>query len=654
MAPQLHVKAFRIVGVPSARYTSSLQNNSKLRDRSYNRRLYLHYSFNNSTVLSSITETLDTYTKKSNLFKLENDNLKSSLKLVFTQAVLAAYPWNSREISLTECANLNLGDYQCNDAMQIFSIIREMEGNGIRSPREVAENIINKLPPNRYFEKPTIAGPGFINVKISESFIATNILKFLSGEEEAKETAVQETSNDKFPLVVVDFSSPNIAKEMHVGHLRSTIIGDSICRMLEYKKIKTLRLNHVGDWGTQFGMLIEYLYDEHNGMVDTISDLQASYKLAKKRFDDDADFKVRAQAAVVKLQAGDKKMLEVWEKVCQTSRSEFETIYNVLGVKISERGESFYNAMLSDVLEELVQKKVAVESEGALCIFNSLDGTPLICKKSDGGFNYASTDLAAIYHRIIHEKANWIIYVTDSGQKKHFDGIFDAAKRAGWIGNFDNSNVQLDHVGFGLVMGEDGKRFRTRSGDVIRLKELLDESETRCFRELQNRGNSGLDLKEIKQTASKLGVGAIKYADLQNNLSTNYVFSFDRMLDFKGNTAIYLQYAHVRASAVLSKTKIDVRDSKLQQFSMKEKEERQLALHILKFSEALDSALLDLMPSRICDYLYTLSVLFNEFYGSCKVIGGENEESRILLCYATAKVMRRCFLILGIEPVYKL
>ena len=649
MAHRLQTRALRIAGVAPIKYNVSLQNYSRMRGRTFNKKtVRLH-----SDSIKSVQSVESLSERKSALFKFEEDNLKASLKSLFTQAVQAAYPENFKEVSLNECANSGLGDYQFNDAMHLFSVVREVGGCDVKSPREVAQNIINMLPVNPFFENPSIAGPGFINVKISDSYISSKILQNFNICE-PRERRVNTAENVNYPRVIVDFSSPNIAKEMHVGHLRSTIIGDSICRMLEYKNIETLRLNHVGDWGTQFGMLIEYLNDEHDGFVDTIGDLQSCYKLAKKRFDEDTEFKIRSQAAVVKLQAGDPKMLEIWENVCQTSRNEFETIYEALNVRISERGESFYNLMISGILEELEQKNIAVKSEGALCIFSSFEGTPLICRKSDGGYNYASTDLAAINHRIKFEKADWVIYVTDSGQKKHFACIFDATERAGWLERCEKTDVRLSHVGFGLVMGEDGKRFRTRSGEVIRLKELLSEAESRCYDELKNRGTSGLSEIEMKQTAKKLGIGAIKYADLQNNLSTNYVFSFDRMLDLKGNTAIYLQYAHVRVSAVLDKTQIDVQNVTPQEFRFKAKEERALALHIFKFAESLDSSLQDLMPSRICDYLYTLSSLFNDFYGSCKVIGDDNEESRIILCHATASVMRRCFFILGIDPVYKL
>lgn len=649
MAHRLQTHALRIVGVAPIKYSVSLQNYSRLRVQSCpKKKLRLHSgSIKSVQSLESLSE------RKSVLFKLEEDNLKASLKSIFMQAVQAAYPEICKEISLNECANSMLGDYQFNDAMHLFSIVRKVEGCEVNSPKEVAQNIINMIPVNPFFENPSIGGPGFINIKISDAYISSKILQNFNICE-LGEKRVNRAESVTYPRVIVDFSSPNIAKEMHVGHLRSTIIGDSICRMLEYKNIETLRLNHVGDWGTQFGMLIEYLNDERDGFVDNIGDLQSCYKLAKKRFDEDTEFKIRSQAAVVKLQAGDLNMLRIWENVCQTSRNDFEIIYEALNVKILERGESFYNLMIPAVLEELQEKNIAVKSKGALCIFSSFEGAPLICRKSDGGYNYASTDLTAINHRIKHEKADWIIYVTDSGQKKHFAGIFDASERADWLKRYGEPDVRLSHVGFGLVMGEDGKRFRTRSGEVVRLKDLLSEAESRCYDELKNRGTSGLNEIEMKQTARKLGIGAIKYADLQNNLSTNYVFSFDRMLDLKGNTAIYLQYAHVRVSSVLDKTEINVQNARNQKFHLKEKEEKILALHILKFAEALDSSLQELMPSRICDYLYTLCTLFNEFYGSCKVIGDENEESRIIICHATASTMRRCFFILGIDPVYKL
>ena len=642
----LHAKRF--VGFARTNYNLSLTNCSKVC-------IYAHKRSSLNFFRCASTDnqwTTNANANKSREFKLEDDNLKFALKLIFTQAVQSAYPLNSKEISLNVCSNPNLGDYQCNDAMQIFAAMKGKEGFEAKSPRDVAQNIIDFLPINPFFEKPSVAGPGFINVKISEEYIASRIHKFSNHELKSSKKNSELSSTQ--PNVIVDFSSPNIAKEMHVGHLRSTIIGDSLCRMLEYKKIPTLRLNHVGDWGTQFGMLIEYLNDEHDSLVEEIGDLQARYKLAKKRFDNDAEFKIRSQAAVVKLQSGDEKTLQVWKRICQTSRLEFQTIYEDLNVKIKERGESFYNSMIMEVLKELENKKIAVTSDGALCIFNEVAEAPLICRKSDGGFNYASTDLTAVYQRIMHEKADWIIYVTDNGQEKHFLRIFDAARRAGWLQKSDQPDVRLDHVGFGLVMGEDGKRFRTRSGDAIRLKDLLQESRSRCYNELKSRNNNKLSEIEMKSIAQKLGIGAIKYADLQNNLSTNYIFSFDRMLDLKGNTAVYLQYAHVRVLSVLDKTKVDIEGIELQQICIREKEERLLALHVLKFSEALDSALMDLMPSRICDYLYTLSTLFNDFYGSCRIIGNKYEGSRVILSYATAIIMRRCFFILGIEPIYRL
>jgi arginyl-tRNA synthetase len=623
------------------------------KERSLSYRLLKTKNVKGSSTTAKISDTQNHH--QENIFEFEKDNLKLTLKQIFTQAVQSAFPWNEREVSLSECVNPELGDYQCNDAMQIFASIKNGIDAKFGGPREVAQVIVDNLPTNPYFTEPSVAGPGFINVKISEQYISSEIMKYKSDRKKILDRQNRRGSNSERGAlrVVVDFSSPNIAKEMHVGHLRSTIIGDSICRALEYKNINTIRLNHVGDWGTQFGMLIEYLKDEKGGAVDDISELQTCYRLAKKRFDEEAEFKVRAQSAVVKLQAGDEETYRIWNKVCEVSRKDFEAIYDILNVEITERGESFYNPIIPMVLAELEQKSIAVESDGALCIFDDSSEAPLICKKRDGGFNYASTDLAAIYHRVYQEDARWIIYVTDSGQRKHFDAIFSAAKRAGWLDN-DDSQVKVDHVGFGLVMGEDGKRFRTRSGDTIRLKELLYEAESRCLDELKNRNYSGISELELRETARELGIGAIKYADLQNNLSTNYIFSFDRMLDLKGNTAVYLQYAHVRVTSILKKAEVNIADLQVQTINFGTKEERLLALYILKFPEVLDSFLSDLMPSRLCDYAYNLCTIFNEFYGSCKIVGSSEAESRLLLCHAASLIMRRCFYILGIKPLYKL
>ena len=355
---------------------------------------------------------------------------------------------------------------------------------------------------------------------------------------------------------VIDYSSPNIAKEMHVGHLRSTIIGDTLANMIEFCNGDVLRLNHVGDWGTQFGMLIEYMRESmpeltskiENAEVSyaikahelSIGDLQDLYRNAKQRFDEDSTFKLRAQESVVQLQQGDKASKKIWEAICEASRLEFNRIYDRLQiVGLLERGESFYNSLIPNALDDLKNKNIASIDDGALCVFPfGKEEVPLIVQKSDGGFNYASTDLAAIRQRIEVERADWIIYVTDVGQKNHFDNVIKTARIAGWLPEDSETNncpqsgkILVSHVGFGLVLGEDGKRFRTRSGDVVRLADLLDEAKQRCREQLDERDS----IPEIDRdrVAEVLGYGAVKYADLSNNRQSNYTFSFDKMLDMK-------------------------------------------------------------------------------------------------------------------------
>ena len=348
-------------------------------------------------------------------------------------------------------------------------------------------------------------------------------------------------------------------------------------------------------------------------------------------------------------------MIAKWKRICEVSRQEFEEIYRLLDIKIEERGESFYNSMIPDVLDELIEKKIAVTNDGALCIFQEKDGPPLICRKSDGGFNYASTDLAAMRHRIKDVRADWIIYVTDMGQSRHFEAVFDAAKRANWLNEGQDSSVRLDHVSFGLVMGEDGKRFRTRSGETVPLKSLLSEAQSRCLDSLQSRENNNMDEDKLQEAARIMGISAIKYADLHNNRTTNYTFSYDRMLDLKGNTAVYLLYTHARISSILDRAGDEVISSFDEgDLVLTDEKERRLALAILKLPDTIDSVIQDLLPSRLCDYTYSLCVAFNEFYGACKVIGDEQEKQRLILCHTTALSLRRAFYILGIEPLYRL
>ncbi|XP_057538321.1 arginine--tRNA ligase, chloroplastic/mitochondrial-like isoform X3 [Amaranthus tricolor] len=537
--------------------------------------------------------------------------------------------------------------------MSLFSKIKGKNAD-FKNPRSVGEAIMKNLPESEMIESCSIAGPGFVNVVLSKTWLAKSIQKMLT---EGIETWAPKLSVNR---AVVDFSSPNIAKEMHVGHLRSTIIGDTLARMLEFSGVEVLRRNHVGDWGTQFGMLIEFLFEQfpewENENEIPIQNLEAFYKQSKKRFDDDPDFKEKAQKAVVSLQGGDPKYRKAWATICEISRREFQKVYERLGVHLEEKGESFYNPYIPSVLESLSKDGLIEESEGARVIFIEGKKIPLIVVKRDGGYNYASTDLAALWYRLNEEKAQWIIYVTDVGQREHFEMFFHAAKRAGWLPADDKEYPKVNHVGFGLVLGEDGKRFRTRSSEVVRLVDLLDEAKNRSKQALVERGKAEeWSEEQLVQTAEAVGYGAVKYADLKNNRLTNYTFNFDQMLNDKGNTAVYLLYAHARICSIIRKSGKDIEELKKSGvIVLDHSDERALGLHLLLFSEIVEEACKNLLPNVICEYLYNLSEFFTKFYSNCQVVGSPEETSRLLLCEATAVVMRKCFNLLGITPVYQI
>jgi len=586
----------------------------------------------------------------------KGDGLRQIVKAAFSEAVTAVLSKGTLvDVNISECSGNVIGDYQCNSAMQIFAEMKQSGETPYSSPRSLAEAIVKAIPDrDNLFAQTSVAGPGFVNVTFSADFLAAQVLETVVNSADDGKVSIQPQRNMSLPkLAVVDYSSPNIAKEMHVGHLRSTIIGETLCRALESFGVEIVRLNHVGDWGTQFGMLLTHLQDMQMGSNFAITDLQEFYKESKLRFDKDDDFKARAQSAVVLLQAGDGQMRKLWEEICEISRQDFEEIYSILDMSLIERGESFYNDLIPCVLDDLVKKGIAVENQGALCIFENEESTPLICRKSDGGFNYASTDLAALWQRATQLKADQIIYVTDVGQGKHFNAVFDAANRAGWLDTNRNTKIKLDHVGFGLVMGEDGKRFRTRSGGTVPLRSLLREAQSRCFESLRAR-NSALDNKELMEASHIMAIAAVKYADLHNNRLTNYMFSYDRMLDMKGNTAVYLLYTHARISTLLSRVEDqDLMLPNSEKFFKNEKE-RALAVAILKLPDAMHAVVQDLLPSRLCDYAYTLCVAYNEFYSVCKVIGSPEEKSRLMLCRATVFSLRRALFVLGITPLYRL
>ncbi|KAG8656972.1 arginine--tRNA ligase, chloroplastic/mitochondrial isoform X2 [Manihot esculenta] len=580
-------------------------------------------------------------------------NLKKQLSKLFEASLRETVPSVLDVEPLVAACTAKFGDYQCNNAMSLWSKIKG-KTTDFKGPPAVGQAIMRNLPSSEMIESCSVAGPGFVNVVLSKTWLAEKIQKMLI---DGIDTWAPKISINR---AVVDFSSPNIAKEMHVGHLRSTIIGDTLARMLEFSKVDVLRRNHVGDWGTQFGMLIEFLFEKFPNFKDVnetaVGDLQAFYKASKQRFDADPAFKEKAQKAVVRLQGGEPKYRQAWAQICDISRKEFDKVYQRLGVHLEEKGESFYNPFIPGVLEGLSNQGLVEESEGARVIFIEGINIPLIVVKSDGGYNYASTDLTALWYRLNEEKADWIIYVTDVGQQQHFDMVFKAAKRAGWLPANGSMFPKASHVGFGLVLGDDGKRFRTRASDVVRLVDLLDEAKTRSKAALVERGKAEeWTEEELEQTAEAIGYGAIKYADLKNNRLTNYTFSYDQMLNDKGNTAVYLLYAHARICSIIRKSGKDVEElKKTGVLVLGHPDERALGLHLLQFAETVEEACTNLLPNVLCEYLYNLSEYFTKFYSNCQVVGSAEETSRLLLCEATAVVMRKCFFLLGIVPVYKI
>uniref|UniRef100_A0A803LRW5 arginine--tRNA ligase n=1 Tax=Chenopodium quinoa TaxID=63459 RepID=A0A803LRW5_CHEQI len=552
-------------------------------------------------------------------------NIKQLLAQMFARSLKGTFPNEAYVQPLIAICNENFGDYQWKTMPEF------------KNPRSVGEAIMKNLPKSDMIESCSVAGPGFVNVVLSKTWLAKSIQKMLV---EGIQTWAPKLSIKR---AVVDFSSPNIAKELHVGHLRSTVIGDTIARILEFSGVEVLRRNHVGDWGTQFGMLMEFLFEQWPQWEDDkeipIKDLQARLlQTIQKRFDNDSSFKERAQKAVVSLQSGEPKYLKAWAQICEISRREFQKVYNRLKVHIEEKGESFYNPYISRVLEGLRNEGLIEESEGAQVIQIEGETIPLIVVKKDGGFNYASTDLTALWYCLNEEKAEWIIYVTDVGQREHFEMVFHAAKRAGWLPSDDNAYPKVTHVGFGLVLGVDHRRLRTRCNEVVRLADLLDEAKKLSKQALVDRGKAAeWTEEELEETAEAVGYGAVKYFDLKDNRFTDYTFSFKLVLNDKGNTAVYLLYAHARICSIIRKSGKDMEElKKVGEIVLGNTHERALGLHLLQFSEIVEEACCNLLPNVLCKYLYDLSDYFTNLYNNCKVNGSAEETSRLLLCEATA------------------
>ncbi len=542
------------------------------------------------------------------------------------------------------------GDYQANGAM---AAAKAMKTN----PRNLAQTIVDNLQLDDIASQIDIAGPCFINIHVSPAWLATALQQQQTSQAFGLRTHTPET-------VVVDYSSPNLAKEMHVGHLRSTIIGDAIVRALEFTGNTVVRQNHVGDWGTQFGMLIAELEQQLTSGEEAtfaLQDLEGFYQQSKKHFDEDEAFANKARDYVVKLQSGDANILNLWQKFRDISLQHSEEIYQKLNISLSRndvRGESAYNDDLAVLIDELKQQKLAVEDQGALVVFldeladKEGNPSPVIVQKQGGGFLYATTDLAALRYRVNQLHANRIMYFIDARQSLHMQQVFTLARKAGFV----SPQVQLEHHGFGTMNGEDGKPFKTRSGGTVKLAALLDEAIERAAKLVAEK-NPDLTSNEQADIARKVGIGAVKYADLSKTRSNDYIFSWDAMLSFEGNTAPYLQYAYTRIRSIFRRAGIDP-NTLTDSLQLQTEQEIALALKLLQFAEAIDQVTRDAFPHVLCSYLYDLASLFMSFYEACPILKDDVAEnvrnSRLQLSDATATVLAAGLNLLGIEVMEKM
>ena len=552
------------------------------------------------------------------------------------------------------------GDYQANGVM---AVAKKLKTN----PRELAQKIVDKLNISDICEEPEVAGPGFINLRLKSDFLSKALIEIsVDSKNHLGISGVAQPQR-----IVVDFSGPNIAKQMHVGHLRSTIIGDCICNILGFLGHTVIRQNHIGDWGMHFGLLCAYFAkkctDEGRqgktlNTSETLADIETFYKEAQQLASKDKEFAQEAREATAGLHSGDQRWFSHWSEIILSSREHYEKIYKKLNVSLYDihtRGESFYKDMLSDVIAGLREKGLAKESEGAVCVFpegfRNKEGEPLplIVQKSDGAYLYATTDLAAIRYRVGELKAERIIYVTDSRQALHFDMVFAVAKKAGW-----SKDTDLVHVTFGSVLGENGKPLKTREGENVKLKDLLDEAVERAKAVVEGK-NPELPAEKKEEIANAVGIGAVKYADYSNNRTSDYIFSFDKMLAMDGNTAPYMQYAYARIKSIERKAEskdvdIETELSGITELNLTEPAELDLAKHLIRYGEAIESVAVDYRPNYLTGYLFELAQKFSGFYTDCPVLKAEPEKrpTRLLLCDLTAKTIRHGLgELLGIKVV---
>jgi len=583
-------------------------------------------------------------------------NIKQLLsEKVSAAMVLAGLPEGTNPaVSLS--SRPNFGDYQANGVM---GAAKKLKTN----PRELATKVVEHLDLAGIADNIELAGPGFINIHLDKNWLATQIAKTTS-DTKLGVTQRGSTEDDKPQTVVVDYSAPNLAKEMHVGHLRSTIIGDAVVRALEFRGDKVIRQNHMGDWGTQFGMLLAHLSDKLNAneVAETaLSDLENFYREAKVRFDNEEGFADRARDYVVKLQGGDKDCLVLWKLFIDISIAHSEDIYQKLNVTLTRddiMGESAYNADLPAVVDELMTNGIAEVSEGAKVVFiNEMankdgDAPVFIIQKTGGGYLYATTDLSACRYRTNELKADRIIIFTDARQSLHFKQVEIVARKAELL----PAHVGYDHCPFGMMMGDDGKPFKTRTGGTIKLAELLDEAIVRA-KEVIKEKNPDYTEDKLNEIATKVGIGAVKFADLSKNRTSDYIFNWKTMLSFEGATAPYLQYAYSRIQSIFNKAEIEQANFKAN-ITIVEPQEKALALKLLQLEEVIDAVISESMPNLLCNYLYELASLYMSFYEACPIlkegIADDIKQSRLTLCLSISNTLKQGLDILGIDVMERM
>ncbi|HFT7523536.1 arginine--tRNA ligase [Enterobacter mori] len=576
-------------------------------------------------------------------------NIQALLSEKVSQALIAAGAPADCEPQVRQSAKVQFGDYQANGVMAVAKKLG-------MPPRQLAEQVLTHLDLTGIASKTEIAGPGFINIFLEPAFLASHVDAALKSDRLG-------VSQPKAQTIVIDYSAPNVAKEMHVGHLRSTIIGDASVRTNEFLGHKVIRANHVGDWGTQFGMLIAYLekQQQENAGEMALADLEGFYREAKKHYDEDEAFAERARSYVVKLQGGDTYFLEMWRKLVDITMSQNQLTYNRLNVTLTRddvMGESLYNPMLPGIVADLKAKGLAVESEGATVVFldeyKNKEGEPMgvIIQKKDGGYLYTTTDIACAKYRYETLHADRVLYYIDSRQHQHLMQAWTIVRKAGYVPD----SVPLEHHMFGMMLGKDGKPFKTRAGGTVKLSDLLDEALERA-RRLVVEKNPDMPADELEKLANAVGIGAVKYADLSKNRTTDYIFDWDNMLAFEGNTAPYMQYAYTRVLSVFRKANIDESVLANATVNITEDREAQLAARLLQFEETLTVVARDGTPHVMCAYLYDLAGLFSGFYEHCPILSAESEavrNSRLKLAQLTAKTLKLGLDTLGIETVERM